>query len=182
MQEQRAYLRAFYARQRTPSRSFSGAIRMGRQSLLDQYAAAVRYFNPHLPESKARTIAGHVIWYSQVNGVDARLVMAVIAVESGFDNRARSNKGAMGLGQLMPGTAKDLGVVNPYDPEQNIAGAVRLIRWNLSEFGNDDLALACYNAGENAVKRHHGIPPYQETIHYIQRVEELYHAMCRGGG
>jgi soluble lytic murein transglycosylase-like protein len=154
-----------------------------RRTLLEQYTSAIHYFNHKLPEAKARTIAGHIIWYSETYGVDARLIVAVIAVESEFDTKCTSNHGAMGLGQLMPGTARDLGVTNAYDPEQNIAASVRLIRWHLAQNMNASdplaLALACYNAGPNAVLKYHGIPPYAETIHYVQKVETLYSEMCR---
>ena len=168
------------------SRSYGGEMLSARRQLLEQYSAAVRWFNPRLSATDSQAIAGHIIWYSQANGVDARLIMAVIGVESEFDVHATSNHGAMGLGQLMPGTARDLGVTNAYDPEQNIAGAVRLIRWHLQQNVNSHdplaLALASYNAGENAVKRFHGVPPYAETQRYIWKIKRLYAQLCRGDG
>lgn len=175
--------RELYSEALTPSRSFDANTGPQRY-LLKQYAGAVHWFNPHLKQDRAMEIAGDVLWYSEANGVDPRLVMAVIGAESDFHLKSTSSKGAMGLAQLMPGTAKDLGVTNAYDPQQNISGAVRLIRWHLLQNANSDdplaLALASYNAGENAVKKHHGVPPFKETIQYIQKVKWLYAKMCRG--
>jgi soluble lytic murein transglycosylase-like protein len=108
-------------------------------------------------------------------GVDARLVEAIIAVESAFDPGAVSPKGAMGLMQLMPGTADRYAVDNPFDPMQNIAGGIRYLRDLLVRFQGDlQWALAAYNAGETAVDMHRGIPPYQETRTYVRKVLQHY--------
>ena len=115
-------------------------------------------------------------------GVRPELVRAVIQVESAFDPRARSSKGAMGLMQLMPATAADLGVGDPYDPEQNIRGGVAYLRHLLDRFdGNEELALAAYNAGPEAVARHgNHVPPYRETRNYLDRVRSSTTVTDRG--
>jgi hypothetical protein len=103
--------------------------------------------------------------------VDAALVSAVIKAESDFNPREVSNKGARGLMQLMPATATRFGVVNAYDPVANIYGGVRYLRWLLQTFdGNADLAVAAYNAGEGNVWKYNGVPPFRETITYINRI------------
>ena len=108
-------------------------------------------------------------------GVEEALIKAVIRVESGFNSRAVSSKGARGLMQLMPGTASMLGVRDSFDPRQNIDGGVRHLRGLIDRFGNDlKLALAAYNAGEQAVVTHGGIPPYRETRDYVTRILGLF--------
>jgi soluble lytic murein transglycosylase-like protein len=108
--------------------------------------------------------------------VDVRLVHAVIQTESAYDSDAISPAGAVGLMQLMPETAKRFGVENRQAPEQNVEGGIRYLRHLMNLFPNDlDLAVAAYNAGENAVMRHNNsIPPYPETINYVKQVLALY--------
>ena len=108
-------------------------------------------------------------------GIDPALVHCIIRVESGFNPLAISVKGAQGLMQLMPATAQDLKVTNPFHPRENIVGGVRYLHYLLDLFDGDlVLALAAYNAGENAVLRYRSIPPYPETMAYVQRVLGLY--------
>jgi soluble lytic murein transglycosylase-like protein len=112
---------------------------------------------------------------SSTHGVPAALVRAVIHQESGEDPSAISEAGAMGLMQLMPGTADAYGVIDPFDPEQNVAGGTALLADLLREYhGNIGLALAAYNAGSGAVAKYGGIPPYAETRAYVQDVSSLY--------
>lgn len=104
-------------------------------------------------------------------GLDPNLVLAVIEVESNFNPQARSSKNAQGLMQLIPATAERFGVRDVWDPEQNLRGGMSYLRWLLREFEGDiRLALAAYNAGEGAVERHGGIPPYPETRNYVARI------------
>jgi soluble lytic murein transglycosylase len=113
--------------------------------------------------------------YAQARGLDPVLVQAVIQAESAYDPRAVSRKGAIGLMQLMPETARELGV-DPWDPEQNVRGGTLYLRRLIDAFEGDvRLALAGYNAGPGAVKRYGGIPPYSETTTYVSRVLGLYH-------
>lgn len=156
-----------------------------RAYYVNVYADAVRYFNRRLAADQARIIAGHIIDYSTRYGLDPRLVMAVIAVESRFNQNAVSPAGAMGLGQLMPGTASDLGVGDAFDIRQNLEGSTRLLSrhiQNMSSKGEVSpkaikLALACYNAGAGAVKKYKGIPPYRETQNYVRIITRLYYQM-----
>ena len=109
------------------------------------------------------------------HSVDYALVKAVIKAESNFNPLATSRTGAQGLMQLMPGLAKALQVNDPFHPEDNIEGGVRHLRYLLDSFkGNLHLALAAYNAGQDAVLRHNGVPPYQETQTFVQRVLQYF--------
>jgi soluble lytic murein transglycosylase-like protein len=107
--------------------------------------------------------------YSKLQGVDARLVRAMIQVESAYKQAARSRKGAMGLMQLMPETARQYAVADPYDPETNIEAGIKHLKSLLTRMPVD-LALAAYNAGEAAVQKFRGIPPYPETRSYVSRI------------
>ena len=107
-------------------------------------------------------------------GIDARLVDAVIRVESGGNAGAVSPKGAQGLMQLMPATAGMLGVENPFDPRQNVDGGVCHLRGLLDTFGDLSLALAAYNAGAEPVRAYGGVPPYRETQEYVRKILQLY--------
>lgn len=113
--------------------------------------------------------------YSQKNGLDSDFVRAVVKQESGFNEKATSRCGAAGLMQLMPGTAKSLGVENPYNAEQNVKGGTKMLANLLKTYGgNKELALAAYNAGGGAVKKYGGVPPYGETQRYVKNVLSIY--------
>jgi hypothetical protein len=108
-------------------------------------------------------------------GVDTHLARAIIQAESAFNYKARSRAGALGLMQLMPSTAERFGVLDPFDPRQNISGGVKYLKW-LHDYYSGDLTrvVAAYNAGEGAVNRHKGIPPFSETRAYVPKVLDLY--------
>ncbi len=113
--------------------------------------------------------------HSLAQNLDPKLVRAVIQAESGYNRRALSNKGAMGLMQLMPMTAKLLRVSDPWSAEENVRGGTAYLRQLLNRFqGRVEWAVAAYNAGPGAVERHRGIPPYRETREYVRRVLALY--------
>ncbi len=116
----------------------------------------------------------HIAAATSAYNVSLELVRAIIQVESDFDHLARSSKGAQGLMQLMPGTAQRFGVGDPFDPRQNIFGGVQYLRFLLDLFSGDiALVAAAYNAGENAVIRYNGVPPYRETRGYVGKVQSL---------
>jgi TPR repeat protein len=124
--------------------------------------------NRKVIESWVQQIAPHY-------GIDPNLVMAVIKAESAFKMNAMSNKNAQGLMQLIPATAERFGVKDTWDPIQNIKGGTAYLHWLLRHFqGKVDLVLAAYNAGEGAVERYHGIPPFQETQHYVKQILSWY--------
>ena len=112
---------------------------------------------------------------AEYNAVEESLIRAIIHAESAYQPDARSPKGAQGLMQLMPATAAELQVGDPFDPAENIEGGARYLSQLLAEFKGDlDLAAAAYNAGPNAVYKYGGIPPYDETQEYVRRVRILY--------
>jgi soluble lytic murein transglycosylase-like protein len=112
---------------------------------------------------------------AEFNAVEESLIRAIIHAESAYQPDARSPKGAQGLMQLMPATAADLNVGNPFDPAENIDGGARYLSQLLAQFKGDvDLATAAYNAGPQAVNKYGGVPPYDETREYVRRVKILY--------
>lgn len=121
-----------------------------------QYAGSYR--GPFLETARAAAVR---------HGVPADLFLRLIQQESGWNPSAKSNKGALGLAQLMPGTARALGV-NPLNPEQNLEGGARYLRAQFEKFGNWRLALAAYNAGPGAVSQYQGVPPFAETQNYVR--------------
>ena len=145
--------------------------------------------NKKLTEKQLDDITVSVLHFSQKSRVDPRLVCAMLIAESDFDPKCTSNKGAMGLGQVMPDEARDLHLTNPYDPIQNVGAAVTLLKDKLNKYseGSPDgqltvnqvkLALAAYNAGPGAVKKYGGVPPYRETQGYVKRILKLYNELC----
>ena len=128
--------------------------------------------NDYTSKSKIKELISKV---SQKHGVDEKLVNALVNQESGFNPNAKSKVGALGLMQLMPSTAKGLGVTNPMDPEQNVEGGVKYLKSMLDKYnGNIILALAAYNAGPGAVDKYDGVPPYKETQNYVKSILATY--------
>jgi soluble lytic murein transglycosylase-like protein len=133
---------------------------------------------PKAPEplkSKAVSLGSLIEKYARDYQLDPSLIHSIIATESGFNPKAISPKGARGLMQLMPATAKRLGVRNSFDPEENIRGGVKHFRFLMDNFNNDlDLSLAAYNAGENLVQRLGRVPEIKETKEYVKSVKKKY--------
>ncbi len=150
------------------------------------YASFIKKRNKKLPDSEAWRIAQGVIGFSLQYGVDARLIMAMVLCESNFNPKDTSHSGAMGLGQLMPGTAKGLGVTNAYDSIDNLYGTVRMVRGHLERYNAKTgdsyqalvLMLASYNAGSGAVRRAGGVPNIAETQNYVRKVIAVYRQLC----
>lgn len=137
-----------------------------------------------LIERRKRALPGidrHLQQQARTHGVDPELVDAVIQVESAWNPQARSHKGALGLMQVMPATGARFGVRDLFDPRQNITAGVRYLRWLLDRFDNNlEWSLAAYNAGENAVARSNGVPPYSETRQYLERLRTIYPKLRSG--
>ena len=141
-------------------------------------ATAVNANIGSLQNASKSQIMDMVTQISKKHGVDDKLVKALIKQESGFNTKATSPKGAMGLMQLMPATAESMGVSDAYNPSQNIEGGVKYLKGLLDRFDNNkELALAAYNAGPTAVKKYGGIPPYKETQNYVNSIMSAYEQM-----
>lgn len=142
--------------------------------VLEEIAAAVAAAPP---QSSTADLRGLAIEAARRHGLDPDLVLSVVSVESAFKPDAVSPKGAQGLMQLMPATAASLGVTDALDPSQNLDGGARHLRFLVDLYGGDlRQALAAYNAGQGAVKRYGGVPPYRETRDYVTRVLRRYEA------
>jgi soluble lytic murein transglycosylase-like protein len=142
-------------------------------SVVSRYAHTVCWYNRRYTQGQCAWVADRILRYSARHGIDPRFVMAVVASESGFNHSAVSVKGALGFGQLMPYTAKSLGV-DPTDPDENLEGSVRKLAMLSREFRRADLVAAAYNAGAGAVRAYGGVPPYRETQGFVRRVVTLY--------
>lgn len=163
-----------YYRTATPSRLPSGEIIYGRaRASLRVPRSPVYSIRGFDGRRFARLYSKEISANSERFGVDASLVRAVIHAESGFNRFAVSPKGAQGLMQLMPSTARELGVSNSFDPRENIRGGVKYLAQLLERLGDEALAVAAYNAGETPVRKYKGIPPYSETRAYVRRVLSL---------
>jgi len=133
------------------------------------------YWQTKKCSKNCRNIVKIVNTIAPLYNIEARLILAVIQQESNFNSKALSPKGAMGLMQLMPATAKRFAVSDAWDAQQNIIGGTRYLAWLLKKHqGNVTLVLASYNAGEQSVKRYKGIPPYKETQNYVKRIIKVY--------
>jgi len=159
---------------------FFGNIREALVSLRSTRALSTRAFGASVYDSRANAkapahLAAAIHDAAQMHGVDPRLVTAIARRESAFNANAVSRVGACGVMQLMPATARYLGVTNVFDARQNIFGGTRYLRTLLDTFDGDlDLALAAYNAGPGAVQKYRGIPPYRETQAYVAAVKASY--------
>lgn len=142
------------------------------------YATVLRHYNPQLPGWQSQALARHLLATAERWKLDANMLAAIVTVESSWHTHALSSAGAIGLGQLMPGTAATLGV-NPHDPASNLSGAARYLSGLMQTFGSNpnryELVFAAYNAGPKAVQRFGGIPPFEETQRYVVKVLRTWH-------
>ncbi len=168
----------WYTDRRLPSNSFTLIATVGRPTA----AASCYQLSATALKSRAKPHTAFIEQLSQLYNVDHLLIKAIIRVESCFDKYAVSRVGAKGLMQLMPATAQQMGVQNPFNAQDNIRGGIRYFSLMLDRFDNDTkLALAAYNAGPHAVEKYKGIPPYKETQSYVKKVLDHYQRYSTGG-
>ncbi len=165
-----------------PDRAAAAITPPGDPGNIGAYARVLRKINPRLQSWQSTDLAHHVLISAARWNVDANLLVALVTVESRWRPSARSRVGALGLGQLMPGTAHALRV-NPRVADQNLAGCAQYLSGLISKYVNHPnrfaLAFAAYNAGPKAVSRYHGIPPFSETQHYVVRVMRMWGHLTR---
>jgi len=144
------------------------------------YATVLHRINPQMPRWQSRDLARRVLVNAERWRIDANMLVAVVSVESRWHTHAVSRAGAIGLGQLMPGTAAGLGV-NPRNPAENLSGAARYLSGLMHRFGANhySLVFAAYNAGPKAVTEYGGIPPFYETEVYVVRVLDAWHHLSK---
>lgn len=146
---------------------------------IEVYATVLRHINPEMPGWQSRDLARRLLVNAARWRLDTNMLVAIVTVESRWRTHAVSSAGAIGLGQLMPGTAALLGV-NPRDPKQNLSGAARYLRGLMQRFGKHyALVFAAYNAGPHAVKEYGGVPPYDETQNYVVRVLDTWQHLSK---
>lgn len=157
----------------------------GARSVFPAYRNYIKRHNKRLTDTQADQITFAILFYSEELKMDPRLIVATVIAESDFKVHERSRAGAMGLIQLMPDEVERLKLSNPYDPIQNLAGGIWLLKERLNKYSRSSrfedaslehliLTLASYNAGEGAVKKYGGVPPYRETRGYVKRIMALY--------
>lgn len=155
----------------------SGSLLAPKVSTVRVYAGVLRRINPHLQQWQSRDLAAHVLANARRWKIDANLLIALVSVESRWRPHARSRVGALGLGQLMPGTAATLGV-NPRNADENLYGSAHYLSFLLARYqfypNRFVLAFAAYNAGPKAVQHYGGVPPFSETQHYVVRVMRMW--------
>ena len=144
---------------------------------ISAYATVIRHINPEMPTWQSKDLARGVLANAERWRLDANMLVAIVTVESHWHTHAISRAGAIGLGQLMPGTASLMGV-NPHNSGENLSGAARYLHGLMQRFGtNYDLVFAAYNAGPQAVEEFGGIPPYDETQNYVVKVMSAWRSL-----
>lgn len=156
---------------------YDSDIHFGIKTTVQRTPAATSQYSQNIGTINNSTYDALILQSANRHGVDPALVKAIMHTESSFNPHAVSPVGAQGLMQLMPGTARDMGVYNAFDPAQNIEGGVKYIAWLSQRFSNRDHIIAAYNAGHANVRRYGGIPPFKETRNYVRKVNSRYQTL-----